>query len=361
MRRNHLVTLFMPPVKTATDAAGLPCPADRVDEFLGQPSPEATAVLARTTGPVLVLGAGGKLGLHLSIMLQRALTTLGRPSDLTAVSRFTTLHDRSDFDRHGIATRAVDLCDPAALAALPEAPTVFFLAGVKFGTSSAPELLRRVNVELPRLVAERFSRSRIVAFSTGCVYPFMRPDSGGATEATPPDPVGDYAKSCLAREIAFAGVSQKQGTRVALIRLNYSVEFRYGLLVDIAQKVLQGLAVDVTTGYVNVIWQRDALDHTIRALELVGAPVVPVNITGPEILSVRKLAAGFGEIFDRPVTLTGCEAETAWLNNAAASHRHFGPPPTSVEVMQRWIAAWLRANGETWGKPTGFEQRDGQF
>jgi nucleoside-diphosphate-sugar epimerase len=349
------------PVKTATDANGLPCSVGSVDEFLSQPSPEAATVLAGTTGPVLVLGAGGKLGLHLSMMLQRALVSLGRPTDLTAVSRFTTLHDRSDFERHGIATRAVDLCDPAALAALPDTPTVFFLAGVKFGTSSAPELLRRVNAELPRLVAERFSRSRIVAFSTGCVYPFMRPDSGGASEATPPEPVGDYAASCLAREVAFAGVSRKQGTRVALIRLNYSVEFRYGLLVDIAQKVLHGQAVDVTTGYVNVIWQRDALDHTIRSLELVASPAVPVNITGPAILSVRKLAARFGELLERPVTFTGREADTAWLNNAAESHRRFGLPPTSVDDMQRWIAAWLRSDGQTWGKPTGFEQRTGQF
>jgi len=351
----------MPPVKNATAPVGLPCPADGVDVFLSQPSPEATAVLARAPGPVLVLGAGGKLGLHLSLMLQRALAALGRPADLTAVSRFQTLHDRSDFDRHGITTQAADLCDPAALAALPEAPTVFFLAGVKFGTSAAPELLHRVNVELPRLVAERFHRARIVAFSTGCVYPFMRPDSGGATEATPPAPVGDYAASCLAREVAFADVSLRRGTRVALIRLNYSVEFRYGLLGDIAQKVLRGEPVDLTTGYVNVIWQRDALDHTIRALELVGSPAVPVNLTGAAILSVRALAMRFGEILGRPATFTGREADTAWLNNAAASHRRFGVPPTSVEDMQQWIAAWLRSDGPTWGKPTGFEQRSGQF
>jgi len=351
----------MPSVKTTTHAAGLPCPIDRVDHYLGQPSPEATAVLARHEGDVLVLGAGGKLGLHLSIMLQRALSALGRPTALTAVSRFQTLRDRSDFDRFGIATHAADLCDPAALAALPDAPTVFFLAGVKFGTATAPELLRRVNVELPRLVAERFHQSRIVAFSTGCVYPFLRPDSGGATEATPPAPVGDYAASCLAREVAFAGVSLRQGARVALIRLNYSVEFRYGLLVDIAQKVLRGEPVDVTTGYVNVIWQRDALDHTVRSLELAGSPAVPINITGPAILSVRTLAQRFGEIFGRPVTITGREADTAWLNNAAESHRRFGLPPTSVESMQQWIAAWLLSDGPTWGKPTGFEQRDGQF
>jgi nucleoside-diphosphate-sugar epimerase len=351
----------MPTVPIATSDPGLPCPIDGVDAFLGQPTPEAIAVLARTSGPVLVLGAGGKLGLHLSLMLQRALEQLGRPRDLLAVSRFTTLHDGADFARHGIATRAADLCDPAALAALPEAPTIFFLAGVKFGTAAAPSLLRRINVELPHLVAERFQRSRLVAFSTGCVYPFVSPATGGATEATPVAPVGDYAASCLAREVAFAEVSQRRGTAVALIRLNYAVEFRYGLLVDLAQKVFRGDPVDLTTGYVNVIWQRDALDHTIRALDFAASPAAPVNITGPAILSVRQLATRFGEIFGRPVTFTGQEADTAWLNNAAAVHQRLGLPPTSVETMQQWIAAWLRANGPTWGKPTGFEKRDGRF
>ncbi|MBI5689718.1 MAG: NAD(P)-dependent oxidoreductase [Verrucomicrobia bacterium] len=341
--------------------AALPCPAGGVDAFLGQPSPAVTAVLERTPGPILVLGAGGKIGLHLSIMLQRALAGLGRAGELTAVSRFRTLRDGEDFSRHGIATRAVDLCDPAALAALPDAATIFFLAGVKFGTSSAPELLQRINADLPRLVAERFHRSRIVAYSTGCVYPFVRPDSGGATEATPPAPVGEYAASCLAREVAFSEVSRERGTKVALLRLNYSVEFRYGLLVDLAQKVLRGEAVDLTTGHVNVIWQRDAVDHTIRALDVADSPAVPINITGPAILSVRALATRFGELLDRPVTFTGREADTAWLNNAAESHRRFGLPPTSVEEMQRWIAAWLRQGGETWGKPTAFEVRSGNF
>ncbi|MBM3854884.1 MAG: NAD(P)-dependent oxidoreductase [Verrucomicrobia bacterium] len=351
----------MTPATTAPESPALPCPADGVDEFLSRPSPEATAVLAQTAGPVLVLGAGGKMGLHLSLMLQRALASLGRPHALTAVSRFTTLHDLTDFTRHGIATRAADLCDPAVLAALPEAPTVFFLAGVKFGTASSPELLRRINSELPALVAERFRRARIVAFSTGCVYPFVRPETGGATEETPTAPVGEYAASCLAREVAFGAGAQAHGTRVALIRLNYSVEFRYGVLVDLAQKVLAGQPIDLTTGHVNVIWQRDALDHTIRALDLAGTPAVPVNITGADVLSVRALAIRFGELCGRPVTFTGREADTAWLNNAARSHRRFGRPPTSVEDMQRWIVAWLLQGGATWGKPTAFEQRDGKF
>lgn len=342
-------------------ALALPCAPEDVDAFLGAPAPAVAEVLARAPGPVLVLGAGGKMGLHLSLLLHAALRQLGRARDLTAVSRFTTLRDAEDFSRHGIATRAADLEDPAALAALPDAATVFFLAGVKFGTAASPDLLRRLNVEMPRRVAERFREARIVAFSTGCVYPFVAPASGGATEATPPAPPGDYAGSCLGREEAFAEGARRHGTRVTLLRLNYAVEFRYGVLADIALKVLRGEPVDVTTGHVNVIWQRDALVHTVQALELAAAPAVPVNVTGPGILRVRDLARDFGALLGRPVGYTGAEAGTAWLNDASATHRRFGLPPTDLTTMQRWIAAWLLTGGATWGKPTAFERRDGRF
>ena len=339
----------------------LPCPPESVDDFIGRPTPRVVNVLARTPGPFLVLGAGGKIGLHLAIMLRQALDQLGRTDRVIAVSRFSTLRDRADFDSRGVESVACDLTDPASLAALPDAPTVFFLAGVKFGTASAPDLLHALNVEMPQRVAARFRRSRIIAFSSGCVYPFVTVASGGATEQTPPDPVGDYAASCLAREQAFAGAAAHQGNPVALIRLNYSVEFRYGLLVDIAQRVLAREPVDVTMGHVNVIWQTDAVAHSIQALELAGSPAVPINVTGAQTLSVRELVLRFGAIAGVPVHLTGHEAGTAWLNNAARSHRLFGPPLTSVETMMPWIVAWLRAGGETWGKPTGFERRDGRY
>ncbi|OHE88946.1 MAG: epimerase, partial [Verrucomicrobia bacterium RIFCSPLOWO2_12_FULL_64_8] len=276
-------------VETTSGSRALPCPPGAVDEFLSQPSPEAAAVLARAAGPVLVLGAGGKMGLHLSLMIRRALDPSRGRDAVLAVSRFHTLRDRAEFARHDIATHACDLSDPAAVAALPDVPTVFYLAGVKFGTAAAPDLLRRLNIEMPALVARRFHRARIVAFSTACVYPWVRPDSGGAAEATPPAPFGDYAVSCLGREEAFAAVAREHATPVALIRLSYAVEFRYGVLVDIAGKVLRGEPVDVTTGYVNLIWQRDAVDLSIRALELAGAPAVPVNVSGPRALSVRQL------------------------------------------------------------------------
>lgn len=353
----------MPAVPSAPTRAplALPCPPGAIDDFLGEPLPGAVAALRDTPGPFLVLGAGGKIGLHLCVMLRRALTRLGRRDRVVAVSRFSSLRDRSAFEQRGIETLPCDLADPAQFDQLPDAPTVFFLAGVKFGTAAAPELLRRINVEVPRRVALRYAAAAIVAFSSGCVYPFVSPASGGATEETPTAPVGDYALSCLAREEAFAGVSAAQGTRVALLRLNYSVEFRYGVLVDLAQRVLARQPIDVTTGHINAIWQNDAVAHSIQALGLVRSPAMPVNITGPDLLSVREVATQFGDLFGTPVEIVGREADTAWLNNAARSHRLFGPPAVPVEQMMRWIAAWLQQGGETWGKPTGFERRDGRF
>jgi nucleoside-diphosphate-sugar epimerase len=294
-------------------------------------------------------------------MAAEAFRQIGRTDTVTAVSRFGTLRDRDDFERHGIPTLSCDLQDEAQLASLPDAATVIFLAGVKFGTDAAPDLLQRINVELPRKVAERFRGARIVAYSTGCVYPFVTKESGGATEETTPEPVGAYAASCLQRERAFSEASARNGTPVALIRLNYSVEFRYGVLLDIATKVLAGEPVNVTTGYVNVIWQRDAVAHSLQALDVATSPAVPLNITGPWILSVRDIAERFGRLFGKPALISGSEEQTAWLSNAGKSHGLFGPPETSVDRMVTWVAAWLLEGGMTWGKATGFECRSGAF
>lgn len=341
--------------------ARLPCEPSAVDDFLGTPTPGVLETIRGAPGPFAVLGAGGKMGLHLAIMLRQSLQWLGRTDRVVAVSRFSTLRDQAEFEQRGIETIACDLGDEAGLKDLPEAPTVFFLAGAKFGTAANPALLHTTNVELPERIARRYRTSRIVAFSTGCVYPFVTPESGGATEAVPPAPVGAYAISCLAREQAFAAASVRHGNPVALIRLNYAVEFRYGLLVDIAERVLHDRPVDVTMGHVNVIWQTDAIAHAIQALGVAGVPAVPINVTGEQILRVRDLALHIGARCGRTVTFVGQEAETAWLNNASDSHRRFGRPNVTVDRMIEWIAAWLTSQGQTWGKPTGFERRDGQF
>jgi nucleoside-diphosphate-sugar epimerase len=295
------------------------------------------------------------------MMIKRALRHSGRPDAVIAVSRFSSLRDHEEFLAAGVQTIAGDLMDEDFLATLPDSSSVFFLAGVKFGTSTTPDLLTKMNVEMPRKVARRFATSRIVAFSTGCVYPFVAPTSGGATEATPVSPVGDYASSCVSREEAFNLCSATSGNPVALIRLNYSVEFRYGLLLDIAEKIMHGEPVNLNMGYCNVIWQSDAVAYAIQCLDLACAPARPINITGSDTLSVRMLAVALGHLLSLPVKFEGCEAGTAWLNNASLSHRCFGHPKVEITQMLTWVAAWAQTGQSTWGKPTGFERRDGNY
>ena len=339
-----------------------PCAPDDADLFLSRPSAPVVEAVRRFAGPVVVLGAGGKMGLHLSLMLRAAALLAGR-ADLrvVAVSRFSTLRDRECFTRAGVETIACDLADEAAVAALPDAGVVFYLAGVKFGTSSAPDLLEKMNVTVARVAARRYRRSRIVAFSTGCVYPFVDAGTTGADESVPPAPVGAYAESCLRREQAFAEVSETHGTPVVLIRLNYAVEFRYGVLVDIAARVRDAQPVDVAMGHVNVIWQTDAVAHIIQSAALAASPALPLNIAGVPVMRVRDLAATFGALLDTTPVIVGEEQPTAWLNDASRSHRLLGEPPTSLDQMCLWVASWLASGGNTWGKPTGFEKRDGKF
>lgn len=339
----------------------LPVGAADLDEWLSEPDAGVAGCLTRHGGPYLVLGAGGKIGLHLCRMLRRGLDAAGRTDRVIAVSRFSSLRVRDEFARGGVEVLAGDLCDPAVVRALPDAATIFFLAGVKFHTADQPAVLRRFNVEMPGLIAERFRAARIVAFSSGCVYPFVSPETGGASESTRIAPHGAYAESCVGREQVFQAASDRYGTAIALLRLNYAVEVRYGVLLDIALRVAHGQPVDVSTGYCNVIWQRDAVSHAIQSLDMAASPTVPLNITGAEILSVRELAQRFGELLGREVRWQGTEAPTAWLSDARQSHQRFGPPSTRVADMLAWVAAWVRQGGDTWDKPTGFERRDGRF
>ena len=340
-----------------------PATPDALDDFMSGPGDGVLAALEKTEGDILVLGAGGKMGLHLCLMLRRGLESLGRSAGrrVMAVSRFGSPETRARFEARGIEVIPADLTEPDRLAALPEAREVFFLAGVKFGTSHEPGLLEKMNVQMPRRVAERFRESRIVALSTGCVYSFVPPSSGGSTEDDPAEPVGDYAISCLGRERAFREAGEKWGTPSALIRLNYAIDLRYGVLVDIAQKVLAGAPVDVSMGHVNVIWQGDALAHTIQALSHASAPPFVLNVTGPGILRVRELAERFGQRFGKTPSIVGEEQPAAWLNDASKAHGLFGKPAVSIDQMIEWVAAWLEGGGSTLGKPTHFETRDGKY
>jgi nucleoside-diphosphate-sugar epimerase len=312
-------------------------------------------------GEFMILGAGGKMGLHVCLMLRQALDASGDSRRVVAVSRFGKASAREEFQRHGIVTVPCDLCQPDQLEELEDMDNIIFMAGAKFGTSDRPGLLKQMNEDMPTMVAERFSGARITAFSTGCVYSFQPVNSPGSTEGSETEPVGSYARSCLGREMAFRRAAQTLGTRVALIRLNYAVEFRYGVPVDLAQKILKGEPIDVSMGYANLIWQRDAVAHSILAHELASTVPFLINVTGPGTHRVRDLAAQLGALLGRKPAFIGQEADTAWISDASLSHRLFGLPETSLDQMLEWVAAWQMAELPTLNKPTGFEKRDGNF
>lgn len=339
----------------------LPCRPEDVDDFLSEPTEAVVELLRRVPGDFQILGAAGKMGLHLSLMVRKAMDRVGGGRRVVAVSRFSAEGSRDEFESRGVETVACDLSDPEALAHLEDIENLVFMAGAKFGTADRPELLHTMNVRMPQLVAERFAGQRITAFSTGCVYAYAPTDSHGAVESDPTDPVGAYAKSCLGREEAFRKAAKEFATRVALIRLNYAVEFRYGVPVDLVRKILSGEPVDVSMGHVNIIWQRDAIVHALLAHELASTDVFVINVTRPETCRVRDLAIRLGELLGAEPVLVGEEAPTAWISDASKAARLFGEPEVSVDQMLRWVAAWQTGGFPLLGKPTGFEKRDGKF
>ncbi|MGB0761112.1 MAG: NAD-dependent epimerase/dehydratase family protein [Rubripirellula sp.] len=332
-----------------------------LDEMITRPCEQVRKALRSYPGPITVLGAGGKMGFHLCRMLQRALQELGRENQLLAVSRFSSTTAERPFQQAGIKIHRADLSVQAQVCSIPVTPLVFFLAGVKFGTANKPELLTQMNAEMPKLIAGHFAKSAIVAMSTGCVYSFADQASGGSKETDATDPPGEYAQSCLDRETAFVNGSSSHGTKCCLIRLNYSIDLRYGVLMDIAQQVWQNRPVNINTGYVNVIWQGDAIKQIIQSAELTEAPPQILNITGSDTLRVRDIATGFGRRLDRTPQFTGVESKHCWLSNNTKACQLFGPPRTSIEQMMDWTSDWLLSGGQTLGKPTHFQTRDGQY
>lgn len=339
----------------------LPCPPEDCDDFLSTPTTGAVQALARLNGPVMVVGAGGKMGPTLARMAAKAQRLAGSNHPVIAVSRFSNAAARASLEAVGIETVSCDLLDRAAVAKLPECENIIFLAGQKFGTSDGPERTWAANTLIPINIAERFASSRIVAFSTGCVYSFSTVESGGSREDGAMEPPGDYANSCIGRERIFQYVSVERGTPVCLFRLNYAIDFRYGVLLDLALKVRDGLEIDVTMGHVNLIWQGDANARALQCLELASAPARAMNITGPETVPVRAVVSRLGALLGREVNIVGTESANGWLNNAGDSFRVFGYPTVSLDQMIEWTAAWVEAGGPTLGKPTHFETRDGKF
>jgi nucleoside-diphosphate-sugar epimerase len=333
----------------------------QLEDVMTRPSPELVDLFRRLEGDVLILGVAGKMGPTLAVLARRAAREAGAATRITGVARFSRGDLRNRLEAAGVATIAADLMAPGALEQLPDAANVIYLVGQKFGSTGNEPLTWAMNVYLPGLTANRYRHSRIVALSTGNVYPFTPADSGGPAEGTPPDPVGEYAQSCLGRERMFQYFSGLHGTPGVIVRLNYAIDLRYGVLLDIASKVRDGLPIDLAMGYVNVIWQGDANEAVLRSLELASSPPRILNLTGLETHSVRRLAEELGCRLGRAPVFTGREAPNALLNNAAEYGRLIGPPRVSIDRLVEWVAAWAKRGGETLNKPTHFETRDGRF
>lgn len=332
-----------------------------LEEALSRPTPRALETLEKCSGDIAILGVAGKMGLTLAQMCRRALDELGRTDRVFGVARFSNPEAQDALQKAGIEPVKCDLLDRQAVLALPDAANVLFLAGQKFGTSSGPELTWAMNTLVPAHCAEKYANSRVVAFSTGCVYPLVPVTSGGSLETDDVGPPGDYANSCVGRERIWTHFARKNNTPVAIYRLNYAIDLRYGVLLDIAEKVWRGEAFDVTMGHANMIWQGDANAQAIQCLEHASSPPFIVNVTGPELVSLRAIAHRFGGLFGRPAQIVGEEAPTAWLSNSAKANRLFGYPSVSLEQMILWVADWVQRGGATLGKPTHFEEREGKF
>lgn len=334
---------------------------ETLEESLSRPQEADAAALADLKGSVLLLGAGGKMGPSLARLAKRAAGQSGVDRRIIAVARFSNQDLVAQLQADGIECVVSDLLEPGALSRLPDAENIVFMAGKKFGTSGAQHTTWAINTYLPGLVAERFRDSRIVVFSTGNVYGLRPAAQGGATESSPLNAEGEYAQSALGRERMFAYGSERWGTPVAILRLNYAIELRYGVLVDIAVSVYNRQPVDLRTGLVNVIWQRDANSACLRSFALCQSPPRILNLTGPETLSTRYIAEEFGKRFGVEPIFTGEEASSALLSNAAEAHALFGYPTVTPADMMNWIAHWIRTDGPLLGKPTHFQVRDGRF
>jgi nucleoside-diphosphate-sugar epimerase len=332
-----------------------------LETALARPSRADVEFAARLEGDVLIVGAGGKMGPSLARRIHRALAQAGSRHRVTAASRFSSASARQELEQDGIHTRVCDLLDAAQIAALPATPNVLFLAGRKFGTVDRTDLTWATNTIVPARVAERFTDSRLVVFSTGNVYPLVSADGAGSKEDDIPAPVGEYAQSCLGRERVVEFVSRERGTPALLFRLNYAVDLRYGTLVDIARKVAAGEPLDLSVGWFNAIWQGDANSYAMRSLELCSSPPAVLNVTGPERIAVRDVAAWFGSRFGKPPRFVNREGPIALLSDSTRCRTLLGEPEVPLARLQDWVAQWIESGGASLDKPTHFEVADGRF
>jgi nucleoside-diphosphate-sugar epimerase len=332
----------------------------QLEAWLSEPTPEVIETLGRLPGDLVLLGVAGKMGPTLARMAKRASDAAGIRRRVIGVARFSD-GGQEPLEAHGIETIRCDLLDEDEVAGLPDAPNVIFMAGRKFGSTGDEPLTWAMNAYLPAIICRKYRHSRIAAFSTGNVYGLSALAGGGSRESDLLQPIGEYAMSCLARERLFAYFSRALNIPMAILRLNYACELRYGVLVDLAQRIARGEPIDLTMGHFNVIWQGDANAMTLRALAHVSTPPWVVNMTGPETLSVRDVCIRLGELLGKPVRFSGIESPEALLSNASIGLARLGPPRVSAAELTGHVADWIARGGRTLGKPTHFESRDGKF
>ena len=334
---------------------------DVLDDLLSTPTLVAIRALSRIEGDVIVLGVAGKMGPSLAAMVKRASEAAGVKRQIIGVSRFSSASAQDALEVQGIQTIRADLLDADQLSRLPDAPNVIYMAGMKFGSTNQEALTWAMNAYLPGMVCQKYRKSRIVAFSTGNVYGLSPVQRGGSVETDTLDPIGDYAMSCLGRERIFEHFSRTLKIPISIIRLNYAIELRYGVLADLARRVWEDEEIDLSMGNVNVIWQADANAMAIASLEQTSSPPFVLNVAGPEILSVRSVCEQFGALMNKPPKFVGEESPTALLNNGQMGHRLYGNPQVGIETLIRWTADWVSRGGGSLGKPTHFQSRDGRF
>jgi len=328
---------------------------------LAQPSEALIQDLSRVEGDIIILGVGGKMGPSLARLAKNAINEGGLNKRVIGVSRFSSEDARRELEEAGVETISCNLLNDDELFQLPETANVIYMAGNKFGTTGKEHFTWAMNTYLPGRVSEKYKDSRIVVFSSGNIYPFMPYGSGGANESVAPEPIGEYAQSTLGRERIFEYHSHKNGTPMLFYRLNYAIDMRYGVLLEIAKAVNEQRAINLAMGHANVIWQGDANSMALRCLTECSNPPAIMNITGPETLSVRWVAEQFAQRFGKEALFEGAESEKALLNNASKSHKRFGYPEVSMQQLLDWTAEWVQEGGATWNKPTGFQERKGKF
>ena len=334
---------------------------ERLNELLTTPSENLVEDIKKIDGDIIILGAGGKMGPTLCVLAKNAVKRAGVDKRIIAVSRFSEEEVKAYLENNGVEVICADLLDSSQLEALPDVKNVIFMAGRKFGTDGSEALTWAMNSSLPAFVADKFKNSNIVVFSSGNIYPIVPLSRGGCTEEDRPVPVGEYAMSCLARERAFEYAANTYGTKVFIYRLNFAVDLRYGVLFDVAKKVLDGTPISLTTPCYNFIWQGSANEIAIRGLIRAESPALKMNVTGPETVSIRFVAERFGKMFGKTPVYENEEGTTAYLNNDMKAIEIFGYPSVSAETLIKWQAEYILDGGKTLDKPTHFEERKGSY